>query len=179
MIEPIGHTTLQIPTFRLDDLTLRAPAMSDLDAYAEFRASDRAKGVGGPNTRVQAEQKLEALIGHWHLHGFGRWMVTETHSDTPLGVVGLMAPCDWPEPEIAWSVFAGAEGKSVAYRAAIFARRYAYEVLGWSTVISCTTPDNHRSQALAQRMGATRDGECHVDDVGRLLIWRHLSAEAV
>ena len=44
MITPIGHTTIQIPTFQVDDLILRAPQMSDLDMYAEFCASDRSKG---------------------------------------------------------------------------------------------------------------------------------------
>ena len=179
MIAPIGHTTIQIPTYQVGDLILRAPQMSDLDIYADFCASDRAKGVGGPYLRYQAESRLQDIIGHWHLHGYGRWMVTDAETDTPLGVVGLMTSEDWPAPEIAWTVFAHAEGKSVAFRAATFARSYAYDVLGWSTVISCTVPDNTRSQTLAQRMGAVREADFQHETIGTLYVWRHLPPEAL
>ena len=35
-------------------------------------------------------------------------------TDAPLGVVGLMFPEGWPEPEIAWSLFDAAEGRGIA-----------------------------------------------------------------
>lgn len=176
---PVAHTTISIPTYTVGDLVLRAPQVSDLAAYTEFCTSDRAKTVGGPYTSVQAEQRLEALVGHWHLHGFGRWMVADAETGAPLGVVGLMNPSDWPAAEIAWSVFAHAEGRSVAYRAAEFARSYAYDVLGWSTVISCVAPDNTRSAALAQRLGATNESTYDHPEIGPLNIWRHLPPEAL
>lgn len=165
-------TTIHIPTLRTERLVMRAPRMSDFDAYAAFRGSDRARGVGGPYSREASHDNLCAIIGHWHLEGYGRWMVTD-RDDTPLGVVGLMNSPEWPEPEIAWSVFEAAEGKGVAYEAALSARRYAADTLGWTTAISCVLPGNTRSAALAQRMGATRDGSFTHPDMGELLIWRH------
>ena len=36
-----------------------------------------------------------------------------------LGVVGLFYPEGWPEPELAWSLFANAEGRGVAREAAL------------------------------------------------------------
>jgi ribosomal-protein-alanine N-acetyltransferase len=65
-----------------------------------------------------------------------------------------MCPESWPEPEIAWSVFAHAEGRGIAYEAAIRSRRFANESLGWKRIISCTEQDNERSIALAKPMGA-------------------------
>jgi ribosomal-protein-alanine N-acetyltransferase len=90
-----------------------------------------------------------------------------------------MQPLDWPEPEIAWSVFEPAEGRGIALEAALAARGYVYDVLGWPTVISCTTPDNDRSIALARRMGAERDGSFVSSAFGELLIWRHPGPEAL
>jgi ribosomal-protein-alanine N-acetyltransferase len=165
-------TKIHIPTLRTERLVLRAPRMSDFDAYAAFRGSDRARGVGGPYGREASHDNLCAIIGHWHLEGYGRWMVTD-RDDTPLGVVGLMTSPEWPEPEIAWSVYEAAEGKGVAYEAALCARHYAADTLGWTTAISCVLPGNTRSAALAQRMGATRDGSFTHPDMGELLIWRH------
>ncbi|MEM1074073.1 MAG: GNAT family N-acetyltransferase [Pseudomonadota bacterium] len=171
-------TTIHIPTLRTERLVMRAPRMSDLETYAAFRGSERAKGVGGPYGFEASYDNLCAIVGHWHLEGYGRWMVTDL-DDTPLGVVGLMNTPEWPEPEIAWSVFANAEGKGVAYEAALVSRDYAYNTLGWTTAISCVIPGNDRSAALARRMGATQDGEFTHPDLGTLHIFRHLAPEAL
>jgi ribosomal-protein-alanine N-acetyltransferase len=106
-------------------------------------------------------------------------MIADWETDAPLGVVGLMFPEDWPEPEIAWSVFAAAEGRGIAFEAARFARRYAYDTLGWSTVISCIKPENMRSVALARRMGATYESDYDHPVIGTIQIWRHPSPSEV
>jgi ribosomal-protein-alanine N-acetyltransferase len=169
-----------IPTFEEGRLRYRAPRMEDFEAYHDFCASDRAAGVGGPYPhRADAFNRLAGLIGHWQLRGYGRWMVADRECDAPLGVVGLMFPEDWPEPEIAWSVFAAAEGRGIAFEAARFARRYAYDTLGWSTVISCIKPENTRSVALARRMGATYESDYDHPVIGTIQIWRHPSPSEV
>lgn len=178
MIQAVDHTVIRIPTLRTARLTLRAPKASDLPAYRAFRMSERSKGVGGPFTAAQTHEKLCALVGHWQVEGFGRWVVAG-EDDAPLGIVGLFNPEGWPEPEIAWSVFAEAEGKGVAFEAAQAARAYAYDVLGWSTAISCVMPDNLRSVALAKRMGAAYEGTFEHPDHGPLHIWRHPAPEAL
>ena len=179
MIQPVDHMSVSIPVFEEGRLRYRAPRMDDFDAWAEFRGSDRSKGVGGPHSRAAAFDKFCEIPGHWALFGYGRWLVADRETDAPLGVVGLYFPEDWPEPEIAWSVFEAAEGKGVAFEAAQFSRRYAYETLGWKTLISCTIEGNDRSEALAQRMGATQDGTFSTADLGTLKIWRHLGPEAL
>ena len=167
-----------IPTIETERFRLRAPQMSDLDAYTAFCTSYRSVGVGGPFTEAQSFQRLAALIGHWGLRGFGRWMVADKTTDEPLGVVGLMHPSDWPETEIAWTVFEKAEGKGVAHESALAARTYGYEMLGLKTLISCTMAGNTRAEALAQRMGATRDADFEHPDFGTMRVWRHLPPEA-
>jgi ribosomal-protein-alanine N-acetyltransferase len=167
-----------IPVVETDRLRLRCPEMRDFDAWAAFRGSDRAIHLGGPNTRTEAFDKLGEIIGHWHLRGYGRWMVADKVTDEPLGVVGCFYPDDWPEPEIAWSVFEAAEGRGIAYEAARAALDYAYGTLGWATAISCTTPDNHRSQALAIRLGAEREADFTTVDGLLLQVYRHAAPGA-
>ena len=172
-------TTITIPTVETERLILRAPRADDLDAYAAFGASDRSRGVGGPYTRDQSFQRLCGLIGHWHVRGYGRWMLEEKSSGQPMGVVGLFFPEDWPEPEIGWSVFDAAEGKGYAYEAACAARAYAYDILGWETVVSLTVDGNTRSEALAKRMGATLDRVFEHPSFGAMNVWRHLPPESL
>ena len=166
-----------IPTLETKRLRLRAPLASDFEAYAEFRLSDRAAGVGGPFTRAQAFVQFGELFGHWVLRGFGRWIVADQASDTPLGVVGLWHPEDWPEPEVAWSVFEKGEGKGIAFEASLAARDFAYSSLGWTTAISMILEGNPRSFALAERLGAVFESHCQHPDLGAMQIWRHPGPE--
>lgn len=171
-------TTLIIPTVETENLRLRAPKWSDFDAFAAFRMSARTAHVGGACSRTQAFDKLGEIIGHWHLRGYGRWMVADKHSDQPLGVVGCFYPDDWPEPEIAWSVFEEAEGRGIAFEASVATLRFAYQTLGWTTAVSCTTPENTRSQALALRLGAVREDDFTTVDGMVLQVFRHAGPEA-
>ncbi len=169
-------TAVHIHTLTTDRLTLRAPRWSDFDAYAAFRGDPaRTRFLGGPFSRDEAFDQMCELVGHWQLRGFGRWMVADADTDVPLGVVGLYYPPSWPEPEIAWSVFAEGEGRGIAREAAIAARRHAYETLGWTTAISLIAEDNHRSRALAERLGARRDGVFDNPHGAPAPIWRHPS----
>jgi RimJ/RimL family protein N-acetyltransferase len=162
-----------IPTLTTQRLTLRAPRLTDFDAYAGFRASDRAHFVGGPNTDIQAWGQFIGLAGQWTIRGYGRWIVADRETDAPLGVVGLLYPIGWPEPEIAWSMFAAAEGRGLAHEAALAARRYAYGTAGWTTAISLIDPANTRSTALAGRLGCHPDGTYQHAIFGAMQIWRH------
>jgi ribosomal-protein-alanine N-acetyltransferase len=162
-----------IPTLTTERLTLRAPRLSDFDAYAEFRASERARFVGGPNTEIQAWGQFIGIAGQWLIRGYGRWIVADRDTDAPLGVVGLLYPAGWPEPEIAWSMFATAEGRGLAQEAALAARRYAYETAGWTTAISLIDPTNARSVALGQRLGCHPEADFQHDIFGAMQIWRH------
>ena len=175
----MSETVIRIPTLRTERLALRAPKAEDFETYVAFRGSERAKGIGGPYDRITSFSDFCEMIGHWVVRGYARWIVADPTTDKPLGAVGLMYPEDWPEPEIAWTVFDGAEGRGIAYEAALAARDYAYKTLGWSTIISCTVPDNVRSIALAKRMGAIYENDYEHPEIGPLNVWRHLDPEAI
>lgn len=174
-----GATTLTIPTLTTERLTMRAPLASDLAAYTAFCTSPRSVGVGGPYSEADSFHRLCSLVGHWQIRGYGRWMLADRGTDEPLGVVGLMFPVGWPEPEIAWSLFDAGEGRGLAQEAALAARAYAYDTLGWTTVISCVMPTNTRSIALAKRMGATFDYTHAHPEYGDLHVWRHPAPQEV
>ncbi len=163
---------LMIPTVETDRLILRAPQESDFDAHAEFMASDRAKFIGGPQDRYQAWRGFTSTIGHWAIRGYGMWLVADKSDDTPLGRVGLIYHESWDEPELGWHIYAAAEGKGIAFEAASAARAYGAAHLGLDGVISYIDPDNTRSAALAQRLGATHERDREFFDAP-CQIWRH------
>ena len=170
-----------IPTLLSERLTLRAPAPKDLDAIYAFQSSDRSTFVGGPvDSKADSWSYLAGVIGHWQMRGFGRWVITETGGDdTALGMVGPHYPFEWPEPEIAWTLYGGAEGKGYAFEAARLARDFAYQTLDWTTAVSMIAADNTRSIALAERLGCTRESVFEHDTYGKMDMWRHPSPEEV
>ncbi len=169
----------EIPQLETDRLILRAPQHSDFAAFAEFYASPRADFVGGPLSEEQAWRLMATELGHWPLRGYGRWIAVERASNQPVGNIGLWNPHGWPEAEIGWDLFEGCEGKGYATEAALAARSYAYDVLGWTTVISLINPKNTPSLKLAQRLGARHDGDFTHERFGTLQVWRHLSPEDI
>ena len=162
-----------IPVIETERLRLRGPVASDFAPVAEFFAdAERASGFGGQQTRTEAWRWFASLYGHWALRGFGFWIV-ETKDGTPIGMVGLWEPEGWPEPELGYVMFASGEGKGYAFEAATAARSYAYDVLGFATLSSNIFPGNHRSVALAERMGAVKEREYENVSHGTEMVYRH------
>lgn len=166
-----------IPMLTTSRLTLRGPDARDIGHLRDFYASDRSKFVGGPKAADDAWRQLATEIGHWTLCGYGRWIV-EADGDQ-VGLIGLWNPEGWPEPEIGWDLFDGAEGKGYATEAANAARDYAYGTLGWSTAISLVEPGNDGSANVAKRLGATLESETNHPKFGPLHIYRHPAPEAL
>lgn len=144
-------------TLITDRLVLRQVAPRDWPGYRDFAATDRSRYVGGPATEGEAWRKFASILGHWVFLGYGMWAVTLKGDDTCLGVVGPWVPADWPETEIGWLLWPEAEGKGIGFEAARAVVDHAYGTLGWDTAVSYIDPDNARSIALAERLGAVLD----------------------
>ena len=166
------------PTLRTSRLTLRGPVKDDLAPFTAWvTTSDRMAHLGGTIGADDAWRGFIAGVGHWHWHGFGFFMVTETATGRVLGRCGLLRHSGWPETELAWHLFDGAEGHGYAYEAAVAVRHWAGESLGLSPLASFIAPDNARSRALARRLGATEAGETVLDgDVA--ILHRHPAHDA-
>ncbi len=170
---------ISIPTLETDRLIMRPPGPQDFDAYRDFLAGERSKTVGGPYDEQQAWFKLAAIIGHWTMRGYGRWTLDVKDGPASVGFVGVLHSHDWPEPEIGWTVFDGAEGKGYAFEAAKAAQDYVYNTLGWTRIVSLIDATNSRSLALANRLGATHDYDFNHPNFGTLGVYVHPAPEAV
>ena len=162
-------------TLQTGRLVLRRPAAGDWPAFRDFMDSDRAVHFGMQGDVGRSFRAFAAELGHWDIFGYGMWAVTLRGDDTALGLIGPWTPPDWPEPEIGWMIFdAATEGTGIATEAARAARTHAFNVLGWQTAVSYIAPDNTRSIALAEKLGAVRDPKAAVParypDSG---VWRH------
>ena len=94
-------------------------------------------------------------------NGHGWWAVERKADGVFLGWTGLVsARHDLPfhgAPEVGWRLARHAWGFGYASEAARAALRYGFERLGAEEVVSFTTPENVRSQAVMRRIGMVRD----------------------
>ena len=60
---------------------------------------------------------------------------------------------DWPGVEVGWLLHPDYWGRGYATEAGAAAVRYGFEDLQVDKLFSCILPENHRSQAVAKRLG--------------------------
>ncbi len=90
-----------------------------------------------------------------------------------LGMVALNKPLHFPEREIGWIIWQRHQGQGYGFEAAVKAREFAFGTLGWSTAVSYIDPENQRSIALAERLGAVLDPGAKTPNDDPDLVFRH------
>lgn len=159
-------------------MVLRPPQAEDFEFLRPFATSDRARFVGGGADKDEghAWRILAILAGHWNLRGYGVFAMVERESGATLGSIGPWFPAGWPEQELSWTVWStDAEGKGFAFEAVSRVRTHVFDDLGWPTAVSYIDPENARSIALAERLGAVLDADAPRPDEADL-VYRHRRA---
>ena len=152
------------PTLLTERLILRPFEESDLDAYTELCTMPEVRrSLRLPETfsRREAWSGLAQWRGQWELRGSGHFALEERATGRFVGRAGLHHPevHDWPGLEVGWSLHPDLWGHGYATEAGVASLAYAFDVRGETEVFSVILPDNHRSQAVARRLGLTLIGE--------------------
>ena len=170
-----GRALNAIPSVDTPHLRLRAFALDDLDAYAAMCADEevmRYIGTGGAVGRDVAWRHLAMFLGAWALVGHGMWAIERRSDGALIGRAGFLDPEGWPGCELAWLLARDAWGQGFAFEAAQAALAFGRGEQGLRDVISLIRPDNARSIALAERLGARSAGP--IDFMGgSALLYRH------
>ena len=171
--------TSRIETARL---ILRRPEPRDLSAWEGYFSTERSARNGGPLAPGRAWRAFASQLGAWEINGFGMFVLTLRDGDGGvIGMVGPWCPGDWPEREIGWMLFDPAyEGKGLAFEAAEACLAHAFGPLGWDTAVSYIDPENARSRALAERLGARIDPTADAPAFDHpALVYRHPRPEGL
>ena len=144
---------MNAPTLHTPRLVLRMPVMADFDHRAAFYASERSAWEDGPLDRHAAWRVWASEVAQWPLMGYGPFSVDDRATGGYVGEVGIYHPSGYPEPELGWFVIPAAEGQGFAAEAAQAVMLWARQSFGWDHIVNYIAPGNHRSIALAQRLG--------------------------
>ncbi len=158
----------RIPEIETNRLIMRGFQEADLDSWSEICADPEviryASLAGKPLTRAQAWNWLTAMLGHWHLRGYGMWALKDKATGALIGRVGLQYPEGYPGVEIAWMLARNYWGKGLASEAALHALRWGFRNLDQETFISLIFPENTRSIRLAERLGESFVGDYQIGE---------------
>ena len=160
------------PVIHTERLTLGPHNRDAFPAYKGVMTSKRAQYMDGTLTAMEAWNAYTSEAGSWVIDGFGYWTATRKDTGEAVAFVGIMQPPHFPETELGWLVTEDAEGHGYAHEAATAARDWGFGTRGLTTLVSYIDPDNARSIALAERLGAVRDTSvqgCSPED----LVYRH------
>jgi RimJ/RimL family protein N-acetyltransferase len=159
-------------------LTLRTWRYSDKDSFAELNSDPEVMAdLGGPYDRAKSDAKFEKYLSAYESLGFSRWVV-EDSDNRFLGYAGIMpSPIDHPlkpHVEVGWRLVRSAWGKGYATEAARAALDDAFKRHGFAEILSYTSADNKRSQAVMTRLGLERDVSLDFSHRYDIVIWSAL-----
>ena len=136
-----------------------------------------------------ARAMIEAGVGAWRTDGLGPFILETVATDPEVvGQAGLMifdtrgwVPSTWAnagshaQPELGWALIRTHWGHGYATEAAAAIRDWAHESRSIDRLVSLISPDNVRSQRVAERLGAI-PGETvtPTDSRKKAVVWRHL-----
>ncbi|WP_246710116.1 GNAT family N-acetyltransferase [Martelella soudanensis] len=172
MKQPMPHDAPAIPVIETERLRLRRLDFADWPAYFAFLASERARYMSGPHSAETAWAFFCNDIAQWSLFGHGALMFEDRDTGATLGQVALCQGPLFPELELGWFVYDGAEGKGYVLEAAAAMRDWGFEALGIAECVSYIDPENTRSIRLAERLGARLDPDAPAPHPATL-VYRH------
>jgi RimJ/RimL family protein N-acetyltransferase len=172
-------------------LCLRAPTPHDAEAlYDLFADEEVMEGLGRePVSAVEdVRAMIEGMIRGWRTEGLGPFILETSATDQQVvGQAGLMifdtrgwTPSTWAragshaQPELGWAVIRAHWGHGYATEAAMAIRDWARESRSISGLVSLISPDNVRSQRVAEKLGATpTETVTPIDSKRKTVVWRH------
>jgi RimJ/RimL family protein N-acetyltransferase len=173
-------------------LCIRAPTSQDAEAlYDLFADAEVMRGLNrNPVSAVEeARAMIEAGTAGWRTDGLGPFILETTANDRQVvGQAGLMifdtrswTPSTWAragseaQPELGWALIRAHWGNGYATEAAAAIRDWAHESGSIDRLVSLISPDNVRSQRVAERLGAVRtETVTPLHTRQKTVVWRHL-----
>jgi RimJ/RimL family protein N-acetyltransferase len=156
----------ETPRLRLRYLTLQDAAfILELLNDPEFIRNIGDRGV---RTLEAARSYIQSgAVTGYHNGGLGLFLVELKQNATPIGVCGLLKRDYLPDVDVGFALHEGFRGQGYAFEAAEAVMRRGREVLGYGKIVAITSPDNHASIKLLQRLGLVYERTLRAPDVKR------------
>jgi RimJ/RimL family protein N-acetyltransferase len=136
-----------------DRLVLRPLTTADLDEVVELHAMPEVKRTMGAFDRSSTRARLEHNELEWDERGHGLVAILERASGRFLGRSGLKYWPQFDETEVGWVLRVDAWGHGFATEAGRACLDWGFRDLTVPYLTAMIVADNHRSIAVARRLG--------------------------
>jgi RimJ/RimL family protein N-acetyltransferase len=179
--------------FSTERLRLRTPTPNDAEAMHELFADPVVmRGLNREPVSELDESRamIEGGVDGWRTDGLGPFILETATDRRMVGQAGLMivdrrswTPSTWAragshaQPELGWALIRAHWGFGYATEAAAAIRDWAYESPSIHLLVSLISPNNVRSQRVAERLGATpAETVTPAHTKQRTVVWTHTPA---
>lgn len=161
----------KIPVIETERLLLRPFTLEDLESYAAMHREEAfVRHIGcGLLSKEQVWGNIAFIIGHWALRGYGIWAAELKQTGELMGRIGLLYPDGWPGVELCWALAPAYWGNGYAAEGAVGAKDWAFANTQLQELVSIIGKENHKSIALAERIGCSLDSEIDFKGVAAYL----------
>jgi RimJ/RimL family protein N-acetyltransferase len=112
-------------------------------------------------TPEESDQMVQRIEAHFERHGFGLFAAELLEDRSFVGFIGISTPAFdapfMPAIEIGWRLAAEHWGRGLATEGAMATLHFAFETLGFASVVSFTVPQNLRSRRVMEKLGMAHD----------------------
>jgi RimJ/RimL family protein N-acetyltransferase len=157
-----GSETVGAPEIRTGRLVLRGCGPADGAPFAEMNADPEVmEYFPSPLDRDASDELIEIIMTGFERNGLGLWALELLSDGRFIGFTGLSVPRFeapfTPAVEVGWRLARWAWGYGYATEAATAVLDFGFVQVGLDEVVSFTSFQNVRSQAVMQRLGMSRD----------------------
>ncbi len=150
------------PSLITQRLHLRPWQAEDMDHFARLNADPEVmRFFPRCLSRAESEALVDRIQNHFQTYGYGFWAVTLRSTGVFIGMIGLKHPAFaapfLPNVEVGWRLLSAYWGKGYATEGAEASIKYGLTTLQLPEIVSFTARGNHRSIAVMERLGMTRN----------------------
>ena len=122
---------------------------------------DTEKYIGDRGVKTLDDARkyiLKGPVASYDQFGFGLYMTKLKDGGIPIGICGLLKRDSLEDIDVGFAFLPEFRNKGYAYESASAVLDYGKTILGLKRIVAVTSPDNHRSIKILEKMGLAYRG---------------------